>query len=333
MFIDITEQVLMEREKARLEAQAIYLQEEIKVTHNFEEVIGSSISLKKVLKSIERVAPTDSTVLITGETGTGKELIARAIHNLSPRKTRALVKVNCAAIPAGLIESELFGHEKGAFTGALTRKMGRFEVADKGTIFLDEIGELPLDLQSKLLRVLQVNVRVIAATNRNLEQLSKTGQYRPDLYYRLNVFPVHLPALREREDDIPLLVQYFVQKHATNLGKKIEKIPERMMAALQHYSWPGNVRELEHVIERAVILSEGSELEPIDWLTPSANKSDSGNALTLEKMERQHILNILDQTNWRVSGDKGAAAILGLKPTTLEARMKKLGIMRGKGEK
>lgn len=342
MFIDITEQVLMEQEKARLEAQTVYLQEEIKVTHNFEEVIGSSASLKKVLKNVERVAPTDSTVLITGETGTGKELIARAIHNLSPRKTRALVKVNCAAIPAGLIESELFGHEKGAFTGALSRRLGRFEVADKGTIFLDEIGELPLDLQSKLLRVLQegefervggtqtfkVNVRVIAATNRNLEQLSKAGQYRPDLYYRLNVFPVHLPALREREDDIPLLVRYFVQKHATNLGKKNEKISERMMTALQRYPWPENVRELEHVIERAVILSEGSELEPIDWLTPSANKGASGNALTLEEIERQHILNILNQTNWRVSGDQGAAAIFGLKPTTLEARMKKLGITR-----
>lgn len=342
MFVDITEQVLMEQEKARLEAQAVYLQEEIKGTHNFEELIGSSSSLKKVLKSIERVAPTDSTVLITGETGTGKELIARAIHNLSPRKDRALVKVNCAAIPAGLIESELFGHEKGAFTGALTKKMGRFEVADKGTIFLDEIGELPLDLQSKLLRVLQegefervggtqtfkVNVRVIAATNRDLEQLSKSGQYRPDLYYRLNVFPIHLPPLREREGDIPLLVQYFVRKFAANLGKKIEKIPERMMSALTRYQWPGNIRELEHVIERAVILSEGSELEPIEWLTPSSSKAGNGKALTLEEMERQHIVDILEQTNWRVSGDKGAAAILGLKPTTLEARMKKLGISR-----
>ncbi len=346
MFIDITEQVLMEQEKARLEAQAVYLREEIKGNHNFEEIIGSSTSLKKVLKSVERVAPTDSTVLITGETGTGKELVARAIHNLSPRKDRALVKVNCAAIPGGLIESELFGHEKGAFTGALTKKMGRFEVADKGTIFLDEIGELPLDLQSKLLRVLQegefervggtqtfkVNVRVIAATNRNLEQLSKSGQYRPDLYYRLNVFPVHLPALRKREDDIPLLVQYFVHKHATNLGKKIERIPERMMAALRRYQWPGNIRELEHIIERAVILSEGSELEPIDWLTSSAGKAADGKTLTLEEMEQRYIVDTLEQTNWRVSGEKGAAAILGLKPTTLEARMKKLGIMRVKGE-
>ena len=342
MFIDITEQVLMEQEKARLEAQAVYLQEEIKVTHNFEELIGSSSSLKKVLKNVERVAPTDSTVLITGETGTGKELIARAIHDLSPRKDRALVKVNCAAIPSGLIESELFGHEKGAFTGALTKKMGRFEVADKGTIFLDEIGELPLDLQSKLLRVLQegefervggtqtfkVNVRVIAATNRNLEQLSKSGQYRPDLYYRLNVFPIHLPPLREREGDIPLLVQYFTRKFAANLGKKIDRIPERLMTALQRYQWPGNVRELEHVVERAVILSEGSELEPIDWLSPPAGPTGNGQALTLEEMERPPITDVLQQTNWRVSGSKGAAAILGLKPTTLEARMKKLGIAR-----
>ncbi|MGE0644066.1 MAG: sigma 54-interacting transcriptional regulator [Nitrospira sp.] len=342
MFLDITEQVLMEQEKARLEAQNVYLQEEIKGSHNFEELIGSSSSLKKVLKNVERVAPTDSTVLITGETGTGKELIARAIHNLSSRKDKPLVKVNCAAIPAGLIESEFFGHEKGAFTGALTKKMGRFEVADKGTIFLDEIGELPLDLQSKLLRVLQegefervggtqtfkVNVRVIAATNRNLEQLSKSGQYRPDLYYRLNVFPVHLPGLREREGDIPLLAQYFVRKFAANFGKKIDRIPERMIAALQRYQWPGNIRELEHVIERAVILSDGSELEPIDWLSLSDHTSRIAKTMTLEDMERQHILDVLEQTNWRVSGEKGAAAILGLKPTTLEARMKKLGIER-----
>lgn len=347
MFVDITEQVLMEQEKARLEAQNVYLQEEIKGNHNFEELIGSSTTLKKVLKAVERVAPTDSTVLVTGETGTGKELIARAIHNLSPRKNKPLVKVNCAAIPAGLIESELFGHEKGAFTGALTKKTGRFEVADKGTIFLDEIGELPLDLQSKLLRVLQegefervggtqtfkVNVRVIAATNRNLEQLSKIGQYRPDLYYRLNVFPIQLPALREREGDIPLLAQYFVHKCAVNLGKKIDRIPERMVTALQRYQWPGNIRELEHVIERAVILSDGPELEPIDWLSHSDNRTGSTKAMTLEEMERQHICDVLEQTNWRVSGDKGAAAILGLKPTTLEARMKKLGIVRVKGEK
>jgi formate hydrogenlyase transcriptional activator len=342
MFIDITEQVLMEREKARLEAQAVYLQEEIKGSHNFEELIGSSTSLKKVLKGVERVAPTDSTVLITGETGTGKELIARAIHNLSPRKDRPLVKVNCAAIPAGLIESELFGHEKGAFTGALARKMGRFEVADRGTIFLDEIGELPLDLQSKLLRVLQegefervggtltfrVDVRVIAATNRNLEQLSKAGQYRPDLYYRLNVFPVHLPPLREREGDIPLLVRYFAHKHAAGLGKKIEKIPAGLMTALQRYHWPGNIRELEHVIERAVILSEDTELAMVDWLSTPSQMGEKGTLPTLEDLERDHIVRVLEHTNWRVSGDKGAAKILGLNPTTLEARMKKLGIVR-----
>ena len=342
MFLDITEQVLAEQENARLQAQNVYLQEEIKLTHNFEELIGSSSSLKKVLKNVERVAPTDSTVLITGETGTGKELIARAIHNLSPRQNKPLVKVNCAAIPAGLIESELFGHEKGAFTGALTKKMGRFEVADKGTIFLDEIGELPLDLQSKLLRVLQegefervggtqtfkVNVRVIAATNRNLEELSKSGQYRPDLYYRLNVFPIHLPALREREGDIPLLAQYFIRKFAVNLGKKIDQVPEQMIAALQRYQWPGNIRELEHVIERAVILSEGPELEPIDWLSQPDSKTGLTKTLTLEEMERQHIRDVLEQTNWRVSGEKGAAKVLGLNPTTLEARMKKLGIAR-----
>jgi len=346
MFVDITERVLMEQEKARLEAQNVYLQEEIKGAHNFEELIGSSTSLRKVLKNVERVAPTDSAVLITGETGTGKELIARAVHNLSPRKDRPLVKVNCAAIPAGLIESELFGHEKGAFTGALTKKMGRFEVADKGTIFLDEIGDLPLDLQSKLLRVLQegefervggtqtfkVKVRVIAATNRDLAQQSKAGHYRPDLYYRLNVFPIHLPPLRERESDIPLLVQYFVRKFALNFGKKIDRIPERMMTALQRYPWPGNIRELEHVIERAVILSEGPELEPIEWLSSSDGKAGPAKTRTLEEAERQHIVDVLEQTSWRVSGPKGAAAVLGLKPTTLEAKMKKLGIERKQRE-
>lgn len=346
MFVDITERVLMEQEKARLEAQNVYLQEEIKGAHNFEELIGSSTSLRKVLKNVERVAPTDSTVLITGETGTGKELIARAVHNLSPRKDRPLVKVNCAAIPAGLIESELFGHEKGAFTGALTKKMGRFEVADKGTIFLDEIGDLPLDLQSKLLRVLQegefervggtqtfkVKVRVIAATNRDLAQQSKAGHYRADLYYRLNVFPIHLPPLRERESDIPLLVQYFVRKFAVNFGKKIDRIPERMMTALQRYPWPGNIRELEHVIERAVILSEGPELEPIEWLSSSDGKAGPAKTRTLEEAERQHIVDVLEQTSWRVSGPNGAAAVLGLKPTTLEAKMKKLGIERKQRE-
>ncbi|MDR4495865.1 MAG: sigma 54-interacting transcriptional regulator [Nitrospirales bacterium] len=344
MFVDITDKVLMEQEKARLEAQNTYLREEIQSVHNFEEVIGSSSSLKKVLRNVERVAPTDSTVLVTGETGTGKELIARAIHNLSPRKSKPLVKVNCAAIPAGLIESELFGHEKGAFTGALTKKVGRFELADKGTIFLDEIGELPLDLQAKLLRVLQegefervggtqtfkINVRVIAATNRDLEQLSRTGQYRSDLYYRLNVFPIHLPSLREREGDIPLLAQYFVRKCAANLGKRIDRIPESMMAALRQYAWPGNIRELEHIIERAVILTEGSSLEPIELSASGRAGSVSQAVMTLEERERLHIIDTLEQTGWRVSGKAGAAELLGLKPTTLEARMKKLGIARKK---
>jgi PAS domain S-box-containing protein len=342
MFLDITERVLMEQEKARLEAQNTYLQEEIKGSHNFEELIGSSPALKKVLKNVERVAPTDSTVLITGETGTGKELIARAIHNVSPRRAKPLVKVNCAAIPAGLIESELFGHEKGAFTGALTRKIGRFELADKGTIFLDEIGELPLDLQSKLLRVLQegefervggsqtfkVNVRVIAATNRDLEQQVRAGHFRSDLYYRLNVFPIHLPPLRERAGDIPLLVQFFTRRFAVQQGKKLERIPERMMAALQRYHWPGNIRELEHIVERAVILSEGTELESIEWLAAGGTQSGLDRVQTLEELEREHIRTVLEQTNWRVSGETGAANLLGLKPTTLEARMKKLGIAR-----
>ncbi|MFN0060343.1 MAG: sigma 54-interacting transcriptional regulator [Planctomycetota bacterium] len=342
MFIDITEKVLLEQEKARLEAQNLYLREEIQGRHNFEELIGTSTALKKVLKNVERVALTDSTVLITGETGTGKELIARAVHNLSLRKNQPLVKVNCAAIPSGLIESEFFGHEKGAFTGALTKRLGRFELADKGTIFLDEVGDLPLDLQAKLLRVLQegefervgsaettkVNVRVIAATNRNLEQLVKAGGYRPDLYYRLNVFPIHLPALRERDGDIALLVSYYVRKFAAGLGKKIERISEPTLMALQRYQWPGNVRELEHVIERAVILSEGPELELRDFSAQPNSKVAAATTSTLEEIERQHIISVLEQVHWRVSGAQGAATILGLKPTTLEARMKKLGIRR-----
>jgi formate hydrogenlyase transcriptional activator len=327
---------------AASEAHNRYLQEEIRVSHNFEELIGSSAPLKKVLSNVERVAPTESTVLISGETGTGKELIARAIHNLSPRKARALVKVNCAAIPAGLVESELFGHEKGAFTGALARRTGRFELADKGTLFLDEIGELPLDVQSKLLRVLQegefervgsaqtlkVNVRVIAATNRDLAQLSKTGQYRADLYYRLNVFPIHLPPLREREGDLRQLAHYFVQKIAAAQGKKIERVPERLWTALQQYRWPGNIRELQHVIERAVVLSEGPELAMVDWLDTPSQLPGGAPLPTLEELERNHIVRALEHANWKVSGVKGAAAMLGLKSTTLDARIKKLGIRR-----
>ncbi len=344
MFVDITEQVLMEREKARLEAQNIYLQEEIKTEHNFEEIIGTSPAIKKVLQAIEKVAGTDATVLVTGETGTGKELIARALHHLSQRKEGMLVKVNCAAIPAGLIESELFGHEKGAFTGALARKIGRFELADKATLFLDEVGEIPLELQTKLLRVLQegeferlgstktvkVNVRVVAATNRDLEKEVRDGRFRSDLFYRLKVFPIHLPALRDRIQDVPMLVSYFVRKYSTAMGKKVDTVSAASMAALKRYAWPGNIRELEHVVERAVILSQGATLELGDWLPKGSNgaDSDAGTLATLEEMERAHILSVLTHTNWRVSGDRGAARILGLNPTTLEARMKKLGITR-----
>ncbi len=345
MFLDITDRILMEQEKSQLEAQNTYLREEIQSVHNFEELIGESTVLKKVLRDVERVAPTDSTVLIAGETGTGKELMARAIHNLSPRKAKPLVKVNCAAIPSGLIESELFGHEKGAFTGALSRKIGRFELADGGTIFLDEIGELPLDVQSKLLRVLQegefervggtktnqVHVRVIAATNRELAQETRAGRFRADLFYRLNVFPIALPPLRERKDDISLLAEYFVQKFASRMGKKIVSIPSAFHKTLVSYAWPGNIRELEHVIERAVILTEGESLQSITICSqPVGEISENGGVLTLEACERRHIEQVLEQVAWKISGTGGAAELLGLRPTTLEARMKKLGLTRKK---
>ena len=342
MFVDITDRVLMEQEKARLEAQRTYLQEEIQTEHNFEEVIGTAPAIKKVLRAVEQVATTDATVLITGETGTGKELIARAIHNLSPRRQGVLVKVNCAAIPAGLIESELFGHEKGAFTGALARKIGRFELADRATIFLDEVGEIPLELQTKLLRVLQdgeferlgstktikVNVRVVAATNRDLEREVREGRVRSDLYYRLNVFPIHLPPLRDRKQDIPLLATYFIKKYTADLGKRIDSVAQSAMEALKAYPWPGNIRELEHVIERAVILSPGPQLELGEWLPKPTATSGAPAPATLEEVERAHILETLERTGWRVSGEQGAAKLLGLKPTTLEARMQKLGITR-----
>ncbi len=328
--------------KARLEEENLYLQEEIKTDYNFEEIIGESRTLKKMLRAVETVAKTDTSVLLMGETGTGKELIARAIHHLSPRKHRTLVKVNCAALPAGLIESELFGHEKGAFTGALSRKIGRFELADGGSIFLDEIGDLPLESQVKLLRVLQegefervggsptirVDVRVIAATNRDLEKDVHEGRFRPDLYYRLNVFPIRLPALRERPEDIPLLTTHFVMKYGAKLGKRIETIPQKAMHALLAYPWPGNVRELENVIERAVILTEGGRLELGEWLLKPAVISRGERLATLEELEREHILRTLELTGWRVSGEQGAAKLLGLRPTTLEARMKKLGVKR-----
>ncbi|MSS71127.1 MAG: AAA family ATPase [Candidatus Latescibacteria bacterium] len=330
------------RLKARLEQENVYLQEEIKTEHNFEEIVGQGATMKKVLKAVETAAPTDVSVLISGETGTGKELVARAIHNLSRRRDQALVKVNCAALPAGLIESELFGHEKGAFTGALSRKLGRFELADGGTIFLDEIGDLPLELQTKLLRVLQggefervggvetlrADVRVIAATNRDLEQAMQEEKFRQDLFYRLNVFPIHLSPLRERKEDIPLLVRHLVMKHSARLGKKIETIPQRTMDALQTYPWPGNVREMENVIERAVILSRSPRLEFGDWLPKPGVVSNGLRIRTLEEVEREHIREALELTGWRVSGERGAAMLLGLKRTTLESKMKKLGIRR-----
>ena len=346
MFVDITDKVLMEQEQARLQAQNKYLQEEIKLTYNFEEIISKSNNFQKVLQQIEQVASTDATVLILGESGTGKELIARAVHNVSNRSKRPLVKVNCATLPANLIESELFGHEKGAFTGAMERKIGRFELADGGSIFLDEIGELPVELQAKLLRVLQegeferlgnpktmkVNVRVIAATNRNLQQAIEKKEFREDLYYRLNVFPIICPPLRKRKEDIPLLIKHFCQKHEGKIGKKVTNVPADVIDALMAYDWPGNIRELENIIERAMILSRDGSLEYGDWI-PTEKMDETGNGTStttarLEDIEKEHIIEILKKTGWKVSGEKGAAKILGLNATTLEARMKKLGIKR-----
>lgn len=345
MFIDITEKVLMEQEQARLKAQNQYLQDEIKLNYNFEEIISKNKSFQKILQQIEQVASTDATVLILGESGTGKELIARAVHNISNRSKRPLVKVNCATLPSNLIESELFGHEKGAFTGAMDKKIGRFELADNGTVFLDEIGELPVELQAKLLRVLQegeferlgnpktmkVNVRVIAATNRNLQQAIERKEFREDLYYRLNVFPIICPPLRERKEDIPLLVNHFCQKHEGKIGKKITEIQPKVMEALMNYNWPGNIRELENIIERAMILSKNETLEYGEWVPAQKDQpsnTSTASAIKLQDVEKEHIIEVLKKTNWKVSGEKGAAKILGLNPTTLEARMKKMGIKR-----
>ena len=352
--------------KNKLSQEKLYLEEEINTAYDFEQIIGTSTALKRILKQVETVAPTDSTVLILGETGTGKELIARAIHSLSGRRDRTIVKLNCAAIPTGLLESELFGHEKGAFTGAIAQRIGRFELANRGTLFLDEVGEIPLDLQPKLLRVLQeqeferlgstrtirVDARLIAATNRDLGQMVADRLYRDDLYYRLNVFPITIPPLRERIEDIPPLVRFFASRSARRMKKRIDSIPTDAIARLQAYHWPGNIRELENLMERAAILTQGNELQvPFAELKipaktvvvgaaavsrtavsgsaprgePSSPESDSG---SLESVEREHILRVLTETGWVVAGPNGAAARLGLKRTTLQARMKKLGIKR-----
>jgi transcriptional regulator with GAF, ATPase, and Fis domain len=325
--------------KDRLEAENVYLQQEIKLEHQYGEIIGQSNALRKVLSSAEKVAKTDSTVLITGETGVGKELLARAIHDLSNRKERVMLKVNCAALPSTLIESELFGREKGAYTGALTKQTGRFEVADNSTIFLDEISELSIELQAKLLRVLQegqferlgstktiqVDVRVIAATNQDIEKAVQDGHFRKDLYYRLNVFPIEVPPLSQRKEDIPLLIWTFVKEFSEKMGKRIESIPREAMEALQNYSWPGNVRQLRNVIEHSMILTKGTKLN-IEM--PKLSNANISRNKSLEDVERGHIVEVLEAANWRIRGKNGAAEILGLKPTTLEARMHKLDIRR-----
>ena len=329
--------------KDQLAAENLYLQEEIKTDHDFSEIIGDSEPLKATLHKVQQVATTDATVLLRGETGTGKELFARAIHDRSALADRPLVKVNCAALPPNLIESELFGHEKGSFTGAVARKIGRFELADRGTIFLDEIGDLPLELQAKLLRVLQegeierlggtrtitVETRVIAATNRDLEAAIREGDFRQDLYYRLNVFPIVLPPLRERRGDISPLVRHFAGKYARRFGRAMGAIPRAMMAAFESYPWPGNVRELENIVERAVILSGGSPVE-IEELLDQAQAAELPGAgpLRLEDVERDHIRRVLEDSGWRIEGPRGAAAVLGLNPSTLRSRLRKLGIER-----
>ena len=331
--------------KERIQAENTYLQEEIKHNSNFEEILGQSPKLEKVFHQVEQVAPTDTTVLLLGETGTGKELFARSIHNLSQRKERPLVKVNCTALPINLIESELFGHEKGSFTGAISRRVGRFELANGGTIFLDEIGELSLDLQVKLLRVVQegeferlggsttisVDVRIIAATHRDLKAMVDKGDFREDLFYRLNVFPMTLPPLRERGKDISIIVQAFVDKFSQKMGKQISTIPQKVMGELSTYSWPGNVRELENIIERAVILSNNNVLKLQDKLTSKSNTNSDNTDASLKSfsdMEKDYIIKVLEYADWRVSGEQGAATILEMHPNTLRSRMSKLGIKR-----
>ena len=339
---DLSEKVRFQQELQRKEREKQYLEEELHLEHSFEDIVGESQKLTRVLKQVETVASTDVTVLILGETGTGKDLIARAIHQLSPRRERTFVKLNCAAIPTGLLESELFGHEKGAFTGAISQKIGRLELAHQGTLFLDEVGDLPLELQPKLLRALQekeferlggtktipVDIRLIAATNRNLEQMVADREFRSDLYYRLRVFPITIPPLRERREDIPLLVRYFVTEHARQMDKGIESIPPDAMKALTKWSWPGNVRELENFVERAVILTNGPVLRiPFAELEVAALGPSDGDS-TLEATEREHILRVLRETKGLIAGPKGAATRLGLKRTTLNSKLKKLGIER-----
>jgi len=332
----------IEELKNRLAEENLILEDEMRSGYQFEDIVGESAALQHVLRQVETVAPTDSTVLLLGETGTGKERVARAIHNLSRRRKGPFVKINCAAIPAGLLESELFGHEKGAFTGAISQKVGRFELAEGGTIFLDEVGDIPLELQPKLLRVLQeqeferlggsrtirVNTRMVAATNRDLSAMVAEKEFRSDLYYRLNVFPIRVPPLRERVEDIPLLVRFFAQMYSRRMTRNIETIPSDTMEALTRYPWPGNVRELENLVERAVILSPGTVLRvPLSELR-AADGSSVSSAPTLEQVERDHILQALRDSGWRLSGPGGAAGRLGLKRTTLQSRMKKLGIQK-----
>lgn len=327
--------------KEQLETERAYLQEEIKLEYNHESIIGRSDAINYVFFKVEQIAPTDTNVLVLGETGTGKELVARAIHGLSLRKNRALVKMNCAALPSNLIESELFGHEKGAFTGAHSRRLGRFEIANGATVFLDEIGELPLQLQPKLLQVIQngeferlgssktikVDVRIIAATNRNLEEEVRKGRFREDLWYRLNIFPITMPPLRDRLSDIPLLVRYFVDKISKRLGKSITMIPVSVMNTLLSYHWPGNIRELENVLERAVISSSEPKLHLVDELQ-KPREGLSNTQRTLEAVERDYIVRVLEQVSWKVSGNNSAAEVLGLNRSTLRARMRKLNIIK-----